>query len=87
MPFLPSFSSLIHRAVRPLPPRGRHVELRYADTDKENTGGAPFLGANHKVTDLAANAKRKFVLRFGGDKAASDMDVVRLKIFKIADTC
>ena len=52
----------------------RHVELRNADLDKENAG-APF-SANHKVSDMAASAKRKFVLRFGGDKFASDMHVV-----------
>lgn len=50
------------------------MELRDADTDKENTGNVGF-SANHKVTDLAANAKRKFVLRFGGDKSAADMHV------------
>ena len=50
------------------------MELRNAETDKENVVGS--LGANHKVPDLAANTKRKFVLRFGGDKAASDLQVV-----------
>ena len=55
--------------------RRRHVELRLADSDKEN---APTSG-NHTLTHLAACAKKKYVLRFGGDKAGSDMHLSHVK--------
>ena len=34
---------------------------------------------NHKVDDLTTSAKRAWVLRFGGDKAANDMSVGHIK--------
>ena len=50
------------------------MELRPAEADKEN---AP--SAFNRVDDLAAAAKRKYVLRFGDNKAASDMQVGHIK--------
>ena len=53
----------------------RHVELIDASRDKENARA----GMNHRVDDLNASAKRQWVLRFGGDKAANDMSVGHIK--------
>ena len=53
----------------------RHVELIDASRDKENVRS----GMNHKVDDLTTSAKRAWVLRFGGDKAANDMSVGHIK--------
>ena len=60
--------------------RHRHLELRDADLDKENGGNVGFgHSSNHKVPDLNASAKRKFVLRFGNDKFSNDMHVSQIK--------
>ena len=52
--------------------------LRDAELDKENASVGH--GANnHKVPDMNASAKRKFVLRFGDSKWSNDMHVAQIK--------
>ena len=52
--------------------------LSDAELDKENASVGH--GANnHKVPDMNASAKRKFVLRFGDSKWSNDMHVAQIK--------
>ena len=52
--------------------------LRDAELDKENASVGHGLN-NHKVPDMNASAKRKFVLRFGDNKWSNDMHVAQIK--------